>query len=116
MCRHLRDGDLGLELEALVFDLRWLHVQAHMGGILGLKKDYSLLKSFLVENGTSERILLALIQSIQDALEVASLHITKGPRVLSYLLLSNLFAMSETDEFLYNVKVATPKPYLSPLR
>lgn len=35
LCRHLQEGDLGLELGAVVLDLRWMHAQAHTGECLG---------------------------------------------------------------------------------
>lgn len=44
---------------------------------------------------------------------------TRGLRVISFVLLSDLSAKSETDEllarFLYIVKIATPNPYLTPV-
>lgn len=119
MCRHLHDGNLGLELGALVLHLRWMDAQARTGGILGLKKDCDLLKSLILKTCTSDRISLSIIEMIVEVLEAASLNLTDGLRVLSFIFLSGLSAMSQTDEvlarFLDNVKIATPTPYLTPV-
>lgn len=113
--RHLHDGDLGLELGAVVLDLRWMHAQAHTGGSLG----FDNLKSMFLRLETSNRNALLIIEKIADALAAASMNRTRGLRVISFVLLSDLSAKSETDEllarFLYIVKIATPNPYLTPV-
>lgn len=119
VCRHLLDGELGLELGAVVLDLRWMNAQAHTGGILGLKNDFNLLMYLFTKDDSPDRNYLSFFETVVHVLAAASLNLTEGPRVLSYILLSGLHALSETNEelarFVYNVKKATPKPYLTPL-
>lgn len=86
---------------------------------MGLKKDCDLLSSLFTKTDTPDRVLRSITETILDVLEASCWSMTEGLRVLSYILLSSLSAMSETDEvlalFLYNVKIATPKPYLTPV-
>lgn len=117
ICRHLHIAVLGLELWAVVLNLRWIHAEVQNGGILGWK-DCDLLKSF-VEKESCEQISITMINTIVDVLQAASLNISKGLRVLSFIFLLNLSPISETDEllarFLHNVKEAVQTPYLTPV-
>lgn len=118
VCRHLCGGGLLLELGSLVLSLLWINAQAHTGGIFGLKTDFETLEKALVEKGNCSDKVLCSIRSVPRALERSSASIRKGYRVLSFMLLCDLFSVSKTNEFLHRfleiVKAATPRPYLVP--
>lgn len=69
VCRHLHNGDLIRELGAVIIDLRWIDVQAHTGGFLGLKNDCNLLNYLLSKKSASHRSSLSTLQTIVNPLE-----------------------------------------------
>lgn len=115
LCRHLRYGNLELELGAVVLDIRWMEAR----GFPGLKKDCGQLNSLFMKTDASFRVVHSIAKSILNVLEHSYWNMTKGLRVLSFVLLSGLCSLSETDEvmarFLDNVKTVAPKPCLVPL-
>lgn len=118
LCGHVLSAGLNVEVGAIVLNLRWISAQAHTGDMLGLKKNFGHLELARTENGKGDDNLRTCIRSIRKALEFSSASFEKGPRVVSFTLLSHLFVLSKTSEFLERflqfVKASTPKPYLVP--
>ncbi len=44
LSRHLTCAGLGIELAALLLDVRWTEVRGRIGGVLALKTDFELLE------------------------------------------------------------------------
>lgn len=117
LSRHLSCSCLQLELGSVVLDIHWINAQACTGGILGVMNDYSVLESVLSESGVNDSTRRS-IRSVRRVLERSSANMGRGLQVLSFMLLSRLYALSETDlfleRFLERVKAMTPKPCLVP--
>lgn len=126
MSRHLRSAGLDLELGAAIVDLRWINAQARARGILGLKNDLDILETVVDKEAESTEIhypslpqLRAPLNLLSRILFSFSASLKMGLRVLSFFIMTRLFLLSKSDDWLRRylklVKEATPKPCLVPI-
>lgn len=106
---HLRGACLILELGSILLSLQWMNAQIHTGGLLGLNNDLQMLPEVIEESDIPSRSPVifspsvhASVKLILKVLEACSSNLRKGHRVLSFILLSRLFALSQTNSWIYH--------------